>query len=154
MHQSYIHSSPLEPIKIGIYCEVFFSFLFREVFLVCLSNTRKQKEISAFGDLRSLKETKKNRDSFKKAVCCIARAIKHKVKDKVGCDVICLLFQFLRRLRQEGLFGPRVQSLGTLARSDILNKHINIYTRKEIRNDYEIVNWRASSQRKHVENIR
>lgn len=60
-----------------------FYFLFCEVFLICLSNTRKQKEISVFGDLRSLKETKKNHHSFKNAVCCIARAIKHKVKDKV-----------------------------------------------------------------------
>lgn len=108
-----------------------FLFFFCEVFFLgCLSNTRKQTEISVFGDLRSLKETKENHGSFKKAVCCIARAIKHKVKNKVGHDVICLLFQFLGRLRQEGLSGPRVQSLGTLARPDVLNKHTDIYTRK------------------------
>lgn len=129
MHQSYIHLPLLEPYKIGIYCEVFL-FFFCEVFLVCLSNTRKHTEISVFGDLRSLKETKENHGSFKKAVCCIARAIKHKVKNKVGCDVVCLHFQFLGRLRQEGLSGPRVQSLGTLARPNVLNKHTDIYTQE------------------------
>lgn len=32
--------------------------------------------------------------------------------------------------------------------------HRYIHKKEEIGNDYEIVNWRASNQRRHVENIR
>lgn len=61
----YSLTSPLlEPFKIGIYCILFFLKFFLYAYQI-LGNT----EISVFGDLRSLKETKKNHDSFKKAVC-------------------------------------------------------------------------------------